>query len=431
MYEILLGRSPLQRKKFGLRGAIFIGKNYVKMERTVSLANPVYLDVANPHVILVCGKRGSGKSYTLGVVAEGMFELEKEISQNLSALIFDTMGIFWTMKYPNYRDDALLSKWGLRPKALSPIIWVPAGQFDRLIKAGLPADRQFAISWTDLRSDTVCKFFGVSPYSTKGLLIAEVFGKPYKKMLDSLAKSRASGEDKKAVKQMIVVLNKLGLFSDQGTNILDLCGGGNISILDLSAYAQYPNGDVIKALVIGIVCNKIFEHRMFARKAEEIKLISEGGFVFGSTALTEKRAPLVWIFIDEAHEFIPNKGDTLASPALIRLLREGRQPGISLVLATQQPGKIHTDVMTQSDIVISHRLTSEIDIDALNLISASYLPKKIREYFADLPPEKGAALIIDDRLEKMHMCQIRPRYSWHGGEDPSAIRRELTKFGLI
>ena len=31
------------------------------MGKTVSLANQILLDVARPHVLLVCGKRGSGK----------------------------------------------------------------------------------------------------------------------------------------------------------------------------------------------------------------------------------------------------------------------------------------------------------------------------------------------------------------------------------
>ena len=62
--------------------------------------------------------------------------------------------------------------------------------------------------------------------------------------------------------------------------------------------------------------------------------------------------PLVWLALDEAHELLPKEGKTAATDALITILREGRQPGISLILASQQPGKIHTDVMTQSDIVI-------------------------------------------------------------------------------
>ena len=68
--------------------------------------------------------------------------------------------------------------------------------------------------------------------------------------------------------------------------------------------------------------------------------------------------PLVWLAIDEAHELLPREGKTAATDALITILREGRQPGISLILASQQPGKIHTDVMTQADTVIAHRLTT-------------------------------------------------------------------------
>ena len=52
----------------------------------------------------------------------------------------------------------------------------------------------------------------------------------------------------------------------------------------------------------------------------------------------KKEVPLIWLFIDEAHEFLVKEGKTAASDALIQILREGRQPGISLVMATQQPG---------------------------------------------------------------------------------------------
>ena len=60
------------KEKFGLLGTILLGKQYVQMGQIMSLSNPVYLDVGGPHVILVSGKRGSGKSYTLGVIAEGL-----------------------------------------------------------------------------------------------------------------------------------------------------------------------------------------------------------------------------------------------------------------------------------------------------------------------------------------------------------------------
>jgi hypothetical protein len=253
-------------------------------------------------------------------------------------------------------------------------------------------------------------------------------------IIDFIGKDkRSSDKEKNVVENRFSAAQKWGLFRKEGTEITDLFTGGTAAILDLSAYAEVEGGERIKALVIGLISKKILQQRMTARKSEEIKLISEGGFLFGpESAVAEEKAPLVWMFIDEAHEFLPRESEkpTLASEPLIQLLREGRQPGISLVLATQQPGKIHTDVMTQADVVISHRLTAKIDIDSLNLIAATYLPYALQKYLDELPPDKGTALLIDDKLEKIYPMKVRPRYSWHGGEDPSAMQGELKEFGL-
>jgi DNA segregation ATPase FtsK/SpoIIIE-like protein len=109
---------------------------------------------------------------------------------------------------------------------------------------------------------------------------------------------------------------------------------------------------------------------------------------------------------------------------LVQLLREGRQPGLSLVLATQQPGKIHTDAMTQSDIIISHRVTAKLDTQALNDITQSYLYESITEKLNQLPRLKGSAIILDDNSERIYPMRIRPRFTWHGGEAPTAIKKQ-------
>jgi intein/homing endonuclease len=126
------------------------------------------------------------------------------------------------------------------------------------------------------------------------------------------------------------------------------------------------------------------------------------------------------------HEFLPKETEkkTPASDALIQLLREGRQPGISMVMATQQPGKIHTDAMTQSDIVISHRVTAEQDVNSLNQIMQTYLYEGIKEKMNNLPREKGSAILLDDNSERIYPIRVRPRFTWHGGEAPTAIKAE-------
>ena len=115
-YDIIIGRNESDKKDFSGRGLVYIGKGYVRMGQYSSLSNKILMDIARSHVILVAGKRGSGKSYTLGVIAEELSNLPAPINKNVASLIFDTMGIYWTMKFKNEKDKELLNEWGLKPK---------------------------------------------------------------------------------------------------------------------------------------------------------------------------------------------------------------------------------------------------------------------------------------------------------------------------
>ena len=97
------------------------------MGQYTSLSNKIFMDVERSHVVLVAGKRGSGKSYTLGVIAEELANLPKEVSSNIGSLIFDTMGIYWTMKYSNEKDKDLLREWELKPEKTPARVFVPFG----------------------------------------------------------------------------------------------------------------------------------------------------------------------------------------------------------------------------------------------------------------------------------------------------------------
>ncbi|MCK5334119.1 MAG: ATP-binding protein, partial [Candidatus Aenigmarchaeota archaeon] len=128
-----------------------------------------------------------------------------------------------------------------------------------------------------------------------------------------------------------------------------------------------------------------------------------------------------WMLIDEAHQFLPNEGVTVASGPLLQWVKIGREPGVSLVLATQMPYKLHNEAISQCDLVITHRLTSRNDIESLANIMQSYMRYGIPEYFDRLPREKGSALILDDNSERLYEIRMRPRMSWHAGGSPIAI----------
>ena len=435
-YKIIIGRNEDDKKRLGEEGLIYIGKGYVKMGQYTSLSNKIFMDVARSHVILVAGKRGSGKSYTLGVLTEELANLPKEVSQNIASIIFDTMGIYWTMKYRNEKDKTLLGEWDLKPKQ-SPIkVFVPFGYYDTYAEKGIPVDEKFALDVTELNAEDWILTFGLDIIHPVAILIERTLArlKQAKKEFSIEEILQELNEDKTSEKQTInaavglfEAANTWGIFSKKGekpTSVRDIINAGKTSVLDLSIYNSVGAFNV-RALVISLLSRKIFNERMFARKLEEIKAVSRG--LDYSFSTEKKETPLVWIFIDEAHEFLPKEGKTIATDALIQILREGRQPGLSLVLATQQPGQIHRDVMTQSDIVISHRVTSKPDVDALNQIMQTYLASSIQKYMNELPSQKGSAIVLDDNSERIYPIRIRPRFTWHGGQAPTAVseKKEL------
>ncbi|MDO8622775.1 MAG: LAGLIDADG family homing endonuclease [archaeon] len=368
-------------------------------------------------------------SYTLGVIAEELANLEKEVSQNISSLIFDTMGIYWTMKFANQKDKELLGEWKLKAKNLPIKVFVPAGYYDSYLEKGIPVDEKFSLNVMELKAEDWILTFNLEFTSPISNLIERIISKLKGKRYDiddillNIERDDVSSQEiRNSARGLFEAAKTWGVFAskeDKITQVKDLIQGGRTSVLDLSAYNAVGAFN-IRALVISLVSKNIFNQRMEARKKEEIESVSKS---MDYLSLAEKKEnPLVWIFIDEAHEFLPLNDKTIATDALIQLLREGRQPGISLVLATQQPGQIHRDVMTQSDIVISHRVTSMPDLEALNYIMQTYLLESIKRYMDELPSLKGSAIILDDNSERIYPMRVRPRFTWHGGESPSAVK---------
>ena len=431
-FKVIIGRNSADKKAFGERGLIYLGKGYVKMGQYTSLSNKILMDIARSHVVLVAGKRGSGKSYTLGVIAEELSNLPKDASQNIGSLIFDTMGIYWTMKYQNEKDKELLEDWNLTPKNLPVKIFVPFGHYQEYLDKSIPVDEKFALDVSEMNAEDWVLTFGLDIINPVSVLIERTINKlqdignfNIEDIINYLEKdTKSSREIKNAAIALFEAADSWGVFArkeQKPTKVEDLVSAGETTILDLSVYNSVGNFNV-RALVISLISKKIFSQRMDARKKEEMEDITKR---FSYDLEPEKKEnPLVWIFIDEAHEFLPLNKKTIATDALIQLLREGRQPGISLVLATQQPGQINRDVMTQSDLVIAHRVTSQQDLEALNYIMQNYLLESIKKYMDDLPTLKGSAIVLDDNSERLYSIRVRPRFTWHGGEAPTAIKAE-------
>ncbi len=437
--DLVVGRSPGDFAKFGTKGAILLGKQFVHQDEKTFLGGNIWLEVAGAHVVFICGKRGGGKSYTMGVIAEGFTLLDEKIRENLSIIMLDTMGIYWTMTHGNKKEAKLLEPYGIKPRGIKLRIFTPEKFYHIYKEKGIPTDYPFSLNPAELDVDDWCKAFKQNKYNSNGVLIGKslaklrLSGKEKYTIDDIIAQIREDKEadpvTKAAVLSMFEMAEGWGVFSKdgKGTDVMELAKGGELTVLDVSCYATMPGGWDVKALVVGVVSQHLFVQRMTFRKGEEFAEVNYLEDWFSDIKAGRKQQlPLVWLVIDEAHEFLPKdeKDNSAATMPLIEIMREGRQPGISLILATQQPGKIHTDVMTQSDVVMSHRITARMDTEALSLLTQSYMKRGLVEAMDYLPRVKGAAVLFDDMNEKIIPIRVRPRFTWHGGASPTAIKEE-------
>ena len=410
MPEIIVGRDDEDAKKYGTEGTIFIGKHTVGLGEDSHLTTSVMLDVLRPHIITLCGKRGSGKSFSMGILIEEIMKLPPKIKKNLCGLIVDPQGIFWTMKSPNEKDIPLLNDWGLKPSGFNINVFVPEGQEKIFSEAGVDFDGSFSFTPNELTSEDWIDVFALDVNEPLGILLQKTIGKmkgdyDIDDIISEIRKQEGFSNEKLALENRFEAAKTWGIFGD--SKMPEILEPGKMTVIDVSITPQS-----VRALLVGLVSRKIFIERVKERRREELSDIEVTGI---------KRVPMCWIFIDEAQNFIPNEGRTASSDILTRVVKEGRQPGITLVLATQMPEKIHRDVLAQCDLIISHRITAKSDIDALRSIMQTYMLYDISKYINELPKVKGTAIILDDNSERIYKIRMRPRQSWHAGSSPVAL----------
>ena len=313
---------------------------------------PLHIDLDGPHAMLVVGKRGYGKSYTLGVIAESLARVE-----GVAPVIIDPMGVFGTLDEEADGEPVpttVIDDPAVTPRSLDPKSW--------------------------------CALLGLSPESGAGGLVWQAASncESLAAMRDHVEATDAPKTDKRAAMNHISLAESWGVFDEDGLTAADL-GKSEITVVDVSRLDAAP---------MNAVARGIGEALYRARVDRDIP-----------------RLP--WLLIDEAHTFF----DGVARSALETILTRGRAPGVSLIMATQRPSVVPEVAVSQSDILISHRLTSEVDLEALAAAQPTYMNSSLGER---LPTGPGEVVIVDDSTETVHTAQIRRRATPHGGDSPNA-----------
>ena len=385
-----------------------IGKNLKSDEFT-------YLDASRSRAVLVCGKRGSGKSYTLGVIVEELLD-----AGNTLVIIVDPMGIYYPMAQSNQDQERLLWDWGLSAKGIPTLLLVPGApeslyggrEVIEVMQGRGVRFRQFRINPADLSPDAWCELFNLSISDVMGIALfraVQHLKRRHKEhffitdIIDSIdGDGLVQDRTRQALLNRLEMAQDWDIFSTRYQELWEVFDPTSVNIVDLSTLDPGPRGR--RNLIVDVLARDIFKRRTIARRKEELGLIGE--------------LPRVWVLIDEAHQFVPSGKTTLSKEALIRWTKEGRQPGLSLVVASQQPSAIDSEVITQCDIIIAQKLTNRADIQAVNALSQDYMGGELKTYIRKLK-RRGEAVLVDDEQEKVAMTQIRPRKSYHGGGEAS------------
>ena len=346
-YETVVGRMKEDLEKFGKKGVGYIGKHIVGSGEDAHVTTKVLIDLLRPHIILICGKRGTGKSYAAGVITEEIAQLPEEFLKNLSVVMIDTMGIFWSMKRPNEQQGELLRQWSLESRGFNNVkMFVPFKQIESYKQSGLPVDGGLSVLPYEFSAEEWALAFNLK--RTEPIAIA--LEKNVNKLMESKKKftiedlivtikdDREVNDDvKHALENLLTVANQWGVFGDQGINIDDIVQPGQISVVDVSRLRSSGAWSV-RNFLVGLIARKIYQYRVVARKEEEVAKME------GTTM--KKKYPIVWLIADEAHNWAPSDMETVSSAPFLTIAKEGREPGVSLIMITQMPNKIHQDVLS-------------------------------------------------------------------------------------
>jgi DNA polymerase III psi subunit len=416
----------------------------------------VRFDTEMAHVTGLFGKRGSGKSYTLGTLLEGLCtrEATTTISQNArtqAILLFDTLGIFqWVNITLNEKSKhqtiqhqfAVRRGWNIKSEPLDVAIWIPKGSASESTPA---SHKEFTIRCSDFAAEDWGYLLGLNIYQDRmGQLLNDAFikvtlegwndgdhaHKPTQtyslvaliKCVESDRELETSyaPETRRALRQQLCTYEHNPVFADDGTSLQDLLQPGRMSVIVMNKMS-----DELRLIVVAAFLRRLIASRIRASETEKhLKLLDNLSPEDEARlkASLKDAVPPTWVAIDEAQNVLPSERATTATEVIVKYVREGRNYGLSFVIATQQPTSIDPRILAQVDTLIAHKLTVQGDIDYVKRNMKSSMPDEVKYANAVLSLDDilrgldiGQALVSNTETDRAFILDIRPRVSVHGG----------------
>jgi uncharacterized protein len=426
--NLIFGRSNENTEPHDL---VYLGKVFETASGANILGADAWLDTSFPHVVYISGTRGSGKSMDLGILIEGLAGLTDPSPVQLdvtpvTTFLIDTQSQFWTLRYAPRGHDGesqlrQLAEWKLGSTTLANArVFIP---HDTVRFLGDEIDLK--IRPRDVLHEEWCALLGQEVYGPQGHLLAEVLERlpPEELTVEHMIRLLRDGHfatsvadaSRNALIYRLTDYARTGLFDHQGIDIEELLVPGRCNIFMLRDLR-----DEDKALVTAILARQLFT--VMGRYHQQRRVAD----FFATSGPARQFPSRVWLLIDEAHVVCPNSGSSPARGALVEYVKRGRDAGLSLVLATQQPSAVDDRVLSQVNLTFSHRLAFQSDIVAAigriptKTLSALRVAGTKLSDFGDILRllEPGQCFVGDHATSRTVLLQMRPRITAHGGQSP-------------
>ncbi len=177
---------------------------------------------------------------------------------------------------------------------------------------------------------------------TLNKVTATDFSKLFRSILDKLSVLRQDPRIKFLMEELTSESPSLGKIIEQLVGNIDGSDGGkpDIRILDISGLPNEVAGPLSAMLA-----RLLFQYKVYQTTEER------------------KRDPVVLV-CEEAHRYVPNRGEAeyaAAQSSIRRIAREGRKYGIGLMLVSQRPADVESTVISQCGTWLVLRLTNAAD----------------------------------------------------------------------
>jgi hypothetical protein len=378
--------------------------------------------------------------------------------------VFLTMPFVVAETHPNASPAVKeIRKWKLESETVPLTLFAPAG-------ARMPSEIQaetITLRASDLGPEEWCGLFEVDPFvDPMGHLLTTLHAKISSEgVVDKNTGERSDPKEEFTIRDLITTLDddreidgfprdtrqalrrrletlaRFPLFADTGLDIRRLLHPGEISVLLLRDLDTE-----MRAVMVALIVKRMMELRAISEQQERIipvhlaraekfaesdpqRSAAERAKASKCEEKAQEGLPRSWLIIDEAHNYIPARSTVPSRKPLKKYVDEGRNLGLSIVVATQQPAGLDPSIQRNADVLLIHSLSHHDDINAAYGMINTANPDEIiidgkykivggRSFEAlvrSLPI--GYGIVSTDRANRLFPIRVRPRSTVHGGGD--------------